>query len=329
MSSDPLVTILVPTIGRTSYLPSTIASIESQTYAKLEILILDNASPPDAAAALNTFAARDSRVRILRSDERLPMFTNFNRGVSAAAGQFICFFFDDDVYRPDFVEKEAAFLEEHPSAGFAGSDYEEIDESGHVMGRRGWVERTEVWDGRRYIDALFRRGRNLIGTPGLMFRRAAMPLPLFPESLSIHFGDFVMLMRIAEQWDVGLIAEPLIQIRRHAGAASSIVGSSAMVLRAEHMNHFLQEYSERHPEDRSRIRRYRRDVQRGVRLGLVWSWLSAATEGEAQRCADALVAHGERSTATLLKAAQHCGVRGSRRQRLLPLFRRVGEGLRL
>src|SRR5689334_13001499 len=112
--SAPLVTVCVPTIGRTEYLPFTIDALRAQTRGDYEILVLDNASPPDAQAQLEAWAAREPRVRVLRVDPRIPMFANFNRGIAAARGKYVTFFHDDDVYRPRFLELLVGALEADP-----------------------------------------------------------------------------------------------------------------------------------------------------------------------------------------------------------------------
>src|SRR5687768_11218964 len=121
-SGRPLFTICLPTIGRTAFLGTTIQSIEAQTLDDYEVLLLDNASPKEAAGMLATYAARDPRVRLLRSEVRLHMFDNFARGVVAASGRFLAFFHDDDVYGPEFLARHAALLESDDRIAFSGSN---------------------------------------------------------------------------------------------------------------------------------------------------------------------------------------------------------------
>src|SRR3954464_287621 len=117
--ASPLVTVCVPTIGgRRAMLADTLKSLAQQSYRHLEILLLDNASPDDNSGLLQNFVDGDSRAQLLRSEHRLPMFENFNRGVRAARGHCVVFFFDDDVYLPQFIERQLATLISHPRVGF-------------------------------------------------------------------------------------------------------------------------------------------------------------------------------------------------------------------
>lgn len=328
--AEPLVTVLVPTIGRLSYWDAMRASVEAQTLRDLEIVILDNASPPDTQEAIREWERADDRVRTLRVSERMPMFPNFNRGLVGARGKYVTFIHDDDVYLPEHLAVQIALLEKSPRAGFSGSNYDFVDEHGTITEERRWIERTEVWSGRRYIEALWSRGRNLIPMPGVVFRTAALDPGGFDPEITIHFGDFVVLARIAERHDVALCAERLMSIRRHSGQASlSMPLSRAIQVRTEVLSAYLDEYAGRWPEDRDFVKKLRRRLELLHRVGLGWGWLSAPDSGEAAACAsalgDTLVDRGARLAMT---GADRLHLRGlARPHEILKLTRRVSRRL--
>ena len=284
----PLVSILVPTIGRLDYLRDTIASVRDQTIRDFEVLVLDNASSPAAAEALEQWANSDGRVRILRAESRIPMFANFNRGIAAAAGKYITFFHDDDLYLPRFLEETTAGLERHASAALAGTNADVIDDQGRVIDRRRTIPSTGIMRGRDYIERLLRRGRNIVSMPGVVFRRAAIR-DAFDDSLSIHFGDFVLLMRIAEKYDLFLTNEPLVRVRRHAGQASlAMPFSEGIPHRTRTLLDYCDEYLGRHPDDVEFVARLRRRIGLVHRVGLAWGWAVARSPEEATACRDRL-----------------------------------------
>lgn len=331
MRMTPLVTVCVPTIGRMDYLPATIRSVAAQSYGNFEILVLDNASPPHAAKALDDWRAEDARVRVLRIDERIPMFANFNRGIRAAEGKYIVFFHDDDVYGPDLIERSVAALERSPRASFVGSNCDFIDEAGEIVEKRRWIKEDVTWSGRRYITDLITRGRNLVCMPGLMFRRDALGAG-FDEKLSIHFGDFVLLMRWAEDREVCLVAEPLVRIRKHSEQASSSLPFSTFVeLRTAALQKFCDEYVVRHPDEERFVRRLRRRIALTHRVHIGWAWLSATSAEEAAACTRRLGdTRFDAPLKSLMGSLERTGVRphlgGGR---LWTLARRVGPLLRL
>jgi glycosyltransferase involved in cell wall biosynthesis len=328
--SAPLVTICLPTIGRFEMLAETLASLSQQTYPHLEILILDNACASESRQELDRFAAADPRAHILRSDERLPMFENFNRGIRAASGDYVAFFFDDDIYLPDFVERQLRMLQAHPEAGFVGSNYFLIDEHSQVIGLRRLVKKTGVVAGRDYIERLIWRGRNVIGTPGIMFRRDLLAASPFDASLSVHFGDFVVLMRLAELADVALISQPLIKMRTHSSAASaSVPPSEAIPLRTNLLRDYIAEYAARWPDDPKYVDSLRRGLERSHVVGLLAGWIMADSNVEATACLAGLclLPVGKR-LATALRLLDRLGVSTQRRHGFLsPLLARIGRAI--
>lgn len=324
----PLVTVCVPTIGRSGFLRQTLGSLKAQTYQEYEVLVLDNACPEDARELLHGCAEEDPRVRVLRVDERIPVFANFNRGIQAAAGEYIVFFHDDDVYLPTFIESELELLVRNPSVGFVGSNCWLIDEAGRVTGRRRLIRRTEIWTGRSFIRSLMQRGRNVMPTQGIMHRAKILLAVGFDETLPAHFGDFIVLMRMAEGWDVALIAELLWMNRIHDGAGSfAMTPSSAIPLRTRLLRDYCAEYRSRWPEEEGFVRSVEQRLSRVERLGLLWGWISATNQREAEACIRVLGRlQGGQRLGNMLRLVDRMGLSfGRRRTIVASLLRRLGN----
>jgi len=285
--AEPRITILVPSIGRMEYLPLTRRCANDQTRKDFRILILDNASPPEARAFFADWAKQDPRVEVVRADTRLPMFTNFNRGMRAVKTELVTFFHDDDFYEPDYLEVLIAELDRFPQAAFSGSNWSYIDETGAIMERRRWIERTEHWDMRRYMEELVGRGRNPVSMPGLVFRRDAFPPEGFDEEISIHYGDFIILLRAAEDRGMVAVEKQVVRIRKHSGQASA-QPLSMLALRTELMSKYLDDYAGRHPEDHALVAKLRKRIALTHRTGLVWGWLTGKDAGEREHCLELL-----------------------------------------
>ena len=171
----PVASIIVPTIGRLQFIDDTMQSVARQEFDEpLEVLVLDNESPPEAQRVFARWAASDPRIKILRTSPRIPMYTNFNRGIAAARAEFITFFHDDDIYGPHHLRRSVAALREHPTAVFCGSNADFVDDQGTVIERRRWIQRSELVSGRKYIERLLSRGRTMTTMPGIVYRRGAI-----------------------------------------------------------------------------------------------------------------------------------------------------------
>ncbi|MDQ3606924.1 MAG: glycosyltransferase [Gemmatimonadota bacterium] len=328
--TQPLVTVCVPTVGRLEYLEQALASLTKQTYQNREVLILDNASPPDAREVLGRFAARHPDVRVLRVDERVAMFANFNRGVEAARGEYVVFCHDDDVFLPTFLERYVELLELYPSAGFASGNYDLIGRQGELLRHQRIIKRTELWSGHRFIDELCKTGRSPFSTPGIVFRRSVLERFGFDEQVTIYWGDFTILMRMAEICDVAVLAETQYSWRKHGeNESAGWLMSDGIPLRTEVLSAYLAEFRARHPEYATFAAQLERRILRTHRNGLVWGWLSAPNNQEADVCLKLLSASFPTTRLTgALTVLQRLGLSSERRRALLPIFRRVGEAFK-
>lgn len=328
-AESPLVTICVPTIGRIQYLRQVLASVAEQTYRRREVMILDNASPADARDLIEEFAAAHPGVRVLRAEERVPSFANFNRGIRAASGEYVTFFHDDDLYAPRFVERCVEILERYPEAGFVGGNFELVDGQGRLQRTQKSFARTETWPGSRYIEAVFRTGRNPMPTPGMMFRRPLLQRYDFDERLPVNWGDFTIFMRMAEVTSVAVTDEVLFAWRVHGQNGSHLPGSYSIPLRTEVLRNYLAEFRARHPDQGAFAHRLEALLDRSHRTGLLWSWLSAPDDTEAEACRVVLsgVSVRNRLLGGALGLLERIGFSSRRRRALLPAFRRVGEAL--
>lgn len=283
---SPEVTVLVPTIGRMEYLPRVVASLKAQTFGDYEVLVLDNDSPEPAKSFLEAWAKDEPRVRILRVSPRLPMFDNFARGVRAARGTFTTFVHDDDVYFPQFLETLARTLRESPRVGFVGAAFDVVDENDVAVEHWRFIPKDEILPGKKYVEGLVSRGRNIIPMQGLMFRTEVI-VGGFEQGLSPYYGDFTLLARIAESWDVAYLRDPVMHVRKHGAQASRGFAVHQWAdMRRTSLLAYCDEYLARHPGERAFVAKLRRAIRLRHQVALVWGWVSSEKPEEARACTE-------------------------------------------
>jgi glycosyltransferase involved in cell wall biosynthesis len=322
-----LVTICVPTIGRTEYLAAALRSLGEQTYRNYEVLILDNASGPAGQEVIANFASENPNARVLRVDERLPMFANFNRGIRAAQGDYVAFFHDDDLYQPTFLEQHVALLDANEHVGFAAGNFDVIDAEGRITAQHRGITRTGTWQGRAFIERLYRRGRTDLPTPGIVYRRAALATTGFDDRLPMNWGDFTVLMRIAEAWEVGVLRDRLYAWRSHGQNSSNIPLSRTLQIRTEVLSNYCVEYAARHPGEAAFVARLGRHMRRDLVRSLVWGWLVADDDAEAHACCS-LLRSSRPGVASALRLLESAGVSLERRRAAIPAVRYIARAMK-
>ena len=167
MKETPLISVLMGVYYRshdTALLERSFRSILDQSVEQLELLICDDGSSPEAAALAERFAERDHRVRLIRPGGAYSLPCKLNACLRAARGDWIARMDDDDYSHPERLEKQLAYLREHPDTGFVGCSVN-LQCAGRPAGVRQFPERPTVRD--FYFVQPFIH-------PTLLFRRAVL-----------------------------------------------------------------------------------------------------------------------------------------------------------
>ncbi|SFR90833.1 Glycosyltransferase involved in cell wall bisynthesis [Microbacterium sp. cf046] len=182
-AADPLVSVIVATNRVSRFLPEALESVIHQTYAQLELVIVDDGSPDARAVERAAGSVAGARtIRIAASGVSVAR----NVGVGMTSGAYLVFLDDDDRWLPDRLAAQVAALEAAQDAVASYCGMQVIDASGRV------VVRADQWQVDGPLDIA--RGQGGILLPNLMIRRS--------EFLAV--GGFHSRMRQAEDLDLTL-----------------------------------------------------------------------------------------------------------------------------
>lgn len=111
----PKVSVIVPSYNLGQYLPETLRSVASQTFADWECLIVENGSQDGSADLVNEWCARDSRFVPVIFTENQGVAVARNRGLELAEGEYVLFLDADDLIAPGYMAAAVAALDADPS----------------------------------------------------------------------------------------------------------------------------------------------------------------------------------------------------------------------
>jgi hypothetical protein len=111
--SEMLVSVVLPTRDRSLLLTRAIESVQAQTHANWELLVVDDGSSDDTAAVVGALAVGDPRVRLLTSDGAGDARAR-NVGLDNARGEAVAYLDDDNRMFPIWLAAVAWALERHP-----------------------------------------------------------------------------------------------------------------------------------------------------------------------------------------------------------------------
>lgn len=132
---DKLVSIIVPVYNAGLYIEETIAMVKAQTCGNWELLLVDDCSGDDSREKIKRCLDGDGeRIRLIEKPVNEGAARARNTGIDAARGRYIAFLDADDVWMPDKLERELAFMAEK-QAGFVFTAYEFGDERAKGTGK--------------------------------------------------------------------------------------------------------------------------------------------------------------------------------------------------
>jgi GT2 family glycosyltransferase len=213
------VSVVIPCFNSLRFLPEAVDSVLAQTYADLDVVLVDDGGDDDLAGWA---AGRgDARVRVVRQ-ANAGVSAARNRGVAEACGDLVAFLDSDDTWEPGLVATLADRMASDPSLALAFSGYDVVDAEGRPTGRVHVVDwYGDVWE-RLVTD-------NPIAASAVMVRREVFTglggFRVNRDRFPIDVEDWELWLRIAERHPVAGVAEVLAHHRRHDSNSSSDVES--------------------------------------------------------------------------------------------------------
>lgn len=96
----PDISVVIPTKNRPQLIGRAVASVLSQGGPSIEIVLVDDGSDPEAAAAIAEVARQDPRIHHVRNEGSIGNPASRNRGFEEATGELWCTLDDDDEFTP-------------------------------------------------------------------------------------------------------------------------------------------------------------------------------------------------------------------------------------
>lgn len=204
-TSQPLVTIIVPSFNQGKFIGETLDSILAQDYRPIEILVLDGGSTDETVAVLKSFAAAPELIWWSEPDKGVT--DAVNKGMQRASGKIVAIQSSDDLYLPGAISAAVEFLTAHEEVRLAYGDVELIDEHSAKIGS----DLLGEFDLKQYLGRF-----TYIPQPSAFFRAEMIAAIGGWRSEVSYAADADFWLRIAVQHKVAKINRLMAQYRYHA-----------------------------------------------------------------------------------------------------------------
>lgn len=220
----PLVSLIIPCYNAEAYVEEMLVSIQAQTFANWECIIVDDHSTDNSQAIIRDFKTEDNRFKLFNRPESKPKGGNScrNYGFTLAEGEFINWIDADDILHPDFIGEKISVILAEPTLDFVISQTSHFNNN---FDHHKINEYSPSYTVFKSEDTLtdYVIGKIIFFTFGPMWRKTFLEdKELFDESIYIlqEWEFYIRLLLLNPKFEV--IDKPLYFHRRHV---SSITGN--------------------------------------------------------------------------------------------------------
>jgi glycosyltransferase involved in cell wall biosynthesis len=223
MSTQPLVSVIIPTYNRAEIISQTIDNVFDQTYKNVELILVDDGSTDNTQEVLRAYG---SRLRVISQKNAGPAAAR-NRGVEASRGDIIAFQDSDDLWKPTKLERQVALLDQLDSSVpccLCNALFRIVNNREYTSFDISCISPSQeegVWLNVAEVLAT----RFVLFNQTVAIRRSALEkVGIFDESLK-YLEDYDLPIRLAIEGPWAFIRDPLVIYRE--GTANSFSEKAA------------------------------------------------------------------------------------------------------
>ena len=209
MEND-LISIVMPAYNSGRFLKEAVESVREQTYQNWELIIVDDCSNDGTGHEAMTWSLLDPRIKALHTAQNAGSSAARNLGVSNCQGRYLAFLDADDIWLPEKLQKQVAFMRAK-NVDFSFTSYRKLGAEG--QGGKIAASATVSW--RDMLKS------NRIGCSTVMLDLRALPGVRFPTDLGRQ-EDYALWLALLRPGGVAYgLDEVLVLYRVHPDSKSA------------------------------------------------------------------------------------------------------------
>jgi len=201
----PKVSVILTSFNHEKYIREAIDSALAQTFTDFELIIWDDASSDNSWDIINSYS--DPRINAFRDDENRRGIYGLNKAITeVASGEYIAIHHSDDVWVPEKLEKQVAFLDVNPQFGGVFTHAQIINERNEKIDNHWFDVRNK--SRHLWLRDLFLNTNHLCHPSALIRRSSYAKAGLYRFGLA-QTGDVDMWIRLLKVSEIHVIQEKL------------------------------------------------------------------------------------------------------------------------
>ena len=237
---NPLVSVIIPVYNGKKYISETIESVLGQTYAPIEIIIIDDGSKDSSHNVIKPYL-NDNKIKYyFQQNQGVAAARNF--GIQKSSGNLIAFIDQDDLWLPEKISRQVSLMSTNSQLALVHGRIEFINENGTRI--------KPLWTHPEVSGYCFKEmfsGNKIAMLTALVKKESIMAAGMFDETIAIT-DDYDLWLKISYTNMVGYVDETIALYRYHGeNTSGNIVAFKKNELQV------LQNFLKKHPEIQKKI----------------------------------------------------------------------------
>ncbi|MDD5354857.1 MAG: glycosyltransferase, partial [bacterium] len=196
---DALVSVVIPAYNRANRIINALKSVQGQTYANWEIVVVDDGSTDETVKIVTDYAGREKRIRLIRHERNRGAQAARNTGIKAAQGEWVAFLDSDDEWLPASLALRMAVARRDNVKVVHSNAYIQHE------GKPREIYYSPAWSGKIYRKLLVKDGPTF---PSLLLKKETLEKIGYLDEKIKAFQEWDTSIRLAKYFNFGFESEP-------------------------------------------------------------------------------------------------------------------------
>jgi glycosyltransferase involved in cell wall biosynthesis len=211
--TSPKISVIMSVYNGEKYLREAMESILNQTFTDFEFIIVNDGSADGSLDIIWSYG--DDRISVIDNEHNIGLTKSLNKALRFAKGEYIARQDADDVSLPNRLERQLNYLEKHAEIAVLGTSVYLINENGKTITKTIALARPTLKD--------LHKG-NQFAHGSVMFRKDIVAELGGYNELLKYVQDYELWLRIAKNYGIGNLTEPLYKLRFHTEKLGTAAG---------------------------------------------------------------------------------------------------------
>ena len=216
----PLVSIIMNVRNGAAFLGEALDSVMAQTFTDWELIVWDDCSTDESAKIVGGYCHRDHRIRYFLSPDETPLGEARNRAIQQAAGEWLAFLDQDDIWLPRKLESQMALADHNDEVGLIYGRTVLFNSRRGDLRDYDYAHEFQLLPEGNIFAALFRDACFIAMSSAVLRRSAVAAVRGIPDTIQV-VPDYYLYIAIARSYQARAVQRVVSRYRIHPDSMSA------------------------------------------------------------------------------------------------------------